>query len=460
MASALLAKESDLAEARVTFIVPPGFNYVAVQWGIWLAGGIAVPHCISHPDPELAYALEDTQAAACIAAPEFEARLKSLTQNHRVRLLSLPEALSHTPVQSMPQITSERRAMILFTSGTTSRPKGVVLSHANLESQIKTLVKAWGWQQDDYILDVLPLHHTHGLINVLGCALWCGATCEFLPRFNAADVWRAFIERPLTLFMAVPTIYNRLISFWEAATAAEQQRMSEACRKMRLMVSGSAALPVSTLEKWREISGHTLLERYGMTEIGMALSNPLRGERRPGFVGEPLPGVICRVVDESGQEVSEGQEQGELQVKGANVFKEYWNKPEATIDSFVEGWFRTGDIVTRDNGYYRILGRNSVDIIKTGGYKVSALEIEEVLRTHPRISECAVVGLADEDWGECVCAAIVLTNESDISATELRNWAKTQMAAYKVPTRVILLQTLPRNVMGKLTKRKIKELFD
>lgn len=226
------------------------------------------------------------------------------------------------------------------------------------------------------------------------------------------------------------------------------------------MVSGSAALPVSTLERWREISGHVLLERYGMTEIGMALSNPLRGERMPGRVGTPLPGVEVRLIDDSGGVVA-GEGAGEIIVRGKNVFLEYWNNPEATNEAFMEGgWFKTGDIAERDaQGSYRILGRKSVDIIKSGGYKISALEIEEVLREHPSIEECAVVGIEDEEWGERVCAALVLRGEKNVSPESVREWCRERLAPYKIPSRIITVSELPRNQMGKVTKPEVIQLF-
>jgi malonyl-CoA/methylmalonyl-CoA synthetase len=215
---------------------------------------------------------------------------------------------------------------------------------------------------------------------------------------------------------------------------------------------------VSVLGRWREISGHTLLERYGMTEIGMALSNPLDGERRPGHVGAPLPGVDARLVDEQGKLVEPGAP-GEIEVRGPSVFREYWRRPEVTRDSFHDGWFRTGDVAVVENGYYRILGRNSVDILKTGGYKVSALEVEEVLRTHPSIAECAVVGAEDADLGERVCAALVLHADQVLAPGELRIWASARLAPYKVPREIRTLDELPRNAMGKVTKPDIKRMF-
>jgi malonyl-CoA/methylmalonyl-CoA synthetase len=280
-----------------------------------------------------------------------------------------------------------------------------------------------------------------------------------MPKFDANEVWHRFIQNDYTLFMAVPTVYVRLINAWEKASSQEKEKMASACSKFRLMVSGSAALPVSVFERWQSITGQTFLERYGMTEIGMGISNPLHGHRRPGYVGMPLPGVDIRLMGEGGNEITEEDISGEIQIKGDNVFLEYWRRPEATKEAFQGVWFVSGDVAIVENGYYRILGRNSVDIIKTGGYKVSALEIEEVLRTHPDIKECAVVGVEDAEWGERVCAAAVLKENASLTIEELRGWAKRQIAVYKVPSRLLVLDDLPRNAMGKVTKPDVKILF-
>jgi len=222
-------------------------------------------------------------------------------------------------------------------------------------------------------------------------------------------------------------------------------------------VSGSAALPVRTLERWRSITGQTLLERYGMTEIGMALSNPLHGNRRPGFVGVPLPRVQVRLVDEAGRDVPPGTP-GEIMVRGGGVFLEYWGRAEETRAAFRDGWFCTGDVAVLEDGAYRILGRSSVDLIKTGGYKVSALEIEEVLRTHPEILECAVVGIADAEWGQRVAAAVEVRGGS-LELEELKDWAKQWLAPYKIPRSLRVVPALPRNAMGKVVKSDVASLF-
>ncbi|MUG97641.1 AMP-binding protein [Scytonema sp. UIC 10036] len=467
IAISLLQNAEDLQEQRVAFLIPPGFEYAATQWGIWRAGGIAVPLCISHPRPELEYVITHSGASTLVAHPNFEGILRPIAESQNLRFLLTSELLL-SDAGRLPEVDISRRALILYTSGTTGKPKGVVTTHDNIQSQVKSLIVAWGWTSSDRILHVLPLHHIHGIINVLTCALWAGAECHIPSKFDADIVWDRISQGDLTLFMAVPTIYVKLIAAWEAASSDKpgtacakgerQKTMSEGCAKMRLMVSGSAALPVQVLEKWKTISNHFLLERYGMTEIGMALSNPLHGQRYAGYVGTPLPQVEVRLVDESGELVPPGTP-GEIQVKGPGVFLEYWQNPEATAKAFRDGWFLTGDLAVVENGNYRILGRMSVDIIKTGGYKVSALEIEEVLRTHPDIQECAVVGIKDPEWGERVCAALVLQQSERLTLETFRSWAKERLAVYKVPTRILSVEELPRNAMGKVTKPAVAQLF-
>ncbi|HEX6912223.1 MAG TPA: acyl-CoA synthetase, partial [Longimicrobium sp.] len=457
VAAALLDGAADLAEARVAFLAPPGWDYAAVQWGAWRAGGIAVPLAVSHPPAELEYVVQDADAAVVVAHPDFAEVLRPIAERGGRRFLLTTDALAAGP-GALPEVAEARRAMIVYTSGTTGRPKGAVTTHATLRAQVTSLVQAWGWTADDRTLLVLPLHHVHGIVNVLSCALWSGAACEVLPRFDADATWRVIESGRLTVFMAVPTVYARLIAAYDGAHPERQGRMSAGCRAMRLLVSGSAALPVQTLERWRQISGHVLLERYGMTEIGMALSNPLHGERRPGFVGVPLPGVEVRLVDEEGARVEPGTP-GEVEVRGPTVFLEYWRRPEATGEAFRGGWFRTGDVGVVEDGGYRLLGRRSVDIIKTGGFKVSALEIEEVLRTHPEIGECAVVGVEDAEWGERVCVAAETAAGSTLTLEALQAWARGHLAPYKLPRALRRVEALPRNAMGKVVKPEVAKLF-
>jgi malonyl-CoA/methylmalonyl-CoA synthetase len=456
IAMELLAGENDLNEARIAFLVPPGFQYVCMQWAIWRAGGIAVPLCEKHPLPSLSYVIEDSKASVVIFSKANESFLAPLSNTPETRFISTGQFGNKKG--PLPDIKKERWAMILYTSGTTGSPKGVVSTHANIEAQITSLTTSWEWHEGDHILNILPLHHVHGIINILSCALWSGSCCEFLPKFDAGAVFERLCNGEINLFMAVPTIYYKLIAFWNTCTSEEQQRISQHLKNFRLMVSGSAALPISVLEHWKDISGHTLLERYGMTEMGMAISNPYRGERKPGFIGQAIDGVEIRLADEKDQPVPEGT-QGEIQIKGANVFKEYWGKPRETWESFTDdGWFRSGDIAVYISGSYKILGRNSVDIIKSGGYKISALEIEEVLRTHPKIRDCGVVGIPDMEWGEIIGASLIVGSDT-LDVEELKVWIKTKLPNYKIPKRFIFQDDLPRNVMGKVTKTVLKEMF-
>ena len=457
----LVRGSDDLEGSRVAFLVPGGLDYVATLFGIWASGGIAVPLAPKHPLAELEYVIEDTAAGRLIAAPEFGEFASALSSGSEVRVHFtrdlLADRTSRTVAESdLPGVDSSRRAMILYTSGSTGRPKGVVTTHGNIAAQIDALVEAWEWSSDDRILNVLPLHHVHGIVNVLLCSLRVGAVCEFAHPFQPELVWERVSSGVFTLFMAVPTIYAMLIAACDDASPQTRHRWLEAAHGMRLHVCGSAALPVPILEKWESMTGQRLLERYGMTEIGMALSNPYRGDRRPGVVGRPLPGVEVRRTDDLGFPAAD-HEPGEIEVRGANVFLEYWNRAEETAASFRDGWFRTGDVAVVEDGAYRILGRSSVDIIKTGGYKVSALEIEDVLRSHPGISDCAVVGVPDEEWGERVAVCVVSDGTLDLAS--IRQWGRERLASYKVPSLLCVASELPRNTMGKVQKRLVQQLF-
>jgi malonyl-CoA/methylmalonyl-CoA synthetase len=455
-ATHLLDGSNDLHGARVAFMVDPGFDYVKVQWGIWQSGAVAVPLCITHPLPSLQYVLEDTGTTILVISPQYHDLLAAHALEHSIRLIVV-DRLPEITVVVLPQLDSHRNAMILYTSGTTNKPKGVVTTHANIAAQISSIATAWQYAPTDHALCVLPLHHVHGIINVVSATLTIGGTVEFVTSFSVDDIFSRFLKGNINVFMSVPTIYFKLIAAFELLDVEARQNLKQAMKKFRLMVCGSAALPVSVMQQWEEVSGHVLLERYGMTEIGMGISNPYEGLRKPGSIGMPLPGVSVRLVDENMQPVING-EAGEIQIKGENVFKEYWNKPDATAKEFTsDGWFKTGDVAVVEEGYYRILGRSSVDIIKSGGYKLSALEIEEVLRTHDLVDDCAVVGIADEEWGELVVAAVVA--KAGLEQHQLNQWMRTQMPTYKTPRKYLLVKELPRNAMGKVVKNEIKTMF-
>jgi malonyl-CoA/methylmalonyl-CoA synthetase len=451
---------SDIGSERIALLAEPGIAYVSGLLGIWARGAMAVPLCPEHPPAEMLHVLDDADVSLVVVDP----RLAHLLPKTSVPTVSAPtgpaDLVDGTRFgDASVVIAPDLPALMLYTSGTTGRPKGVVHTHATVVAQISCLVEAWEWVPDDRITHFLPLHHVHGLVNQLLCPLWVGARCDMFPRFDATTVFEALAAEPYTIFMAVPTIYSKAIAAWEAADHATQGRWSSACSRLRVTISGSAALAVPVLERWREISGHTLLERYGMTEIGIALTNPLHGDRRPGFVGGPLPRMEVRVVDD-GKVLTGNGITGELQVRGANVFTEYWRRPDETAASFTaDGWFLTGDQVTVDHGAFRITGRLSTDIIKSGGYKISALEIEGVLLAHPAIAECSVVGVPDDTWGERVGAALVLRPGHRLELEALRTWARSELAPYKLPTLLLEVETLPRNVMGKVLKPAVRSLF-
>ncbi|MEP0203345.1 MAG: acyl-CoA synthetase [Halioglobus sp.] len=472
IATRLLENCEDLSEEPILFLAPAGSTYIALLWGIWRAGGIAVPLNVHATLPEMQHCAETVGANVILVSDALEEQALALTNRCRLQAIFVDELLNTEPTsavdevdKSFPHLKADRRALIIFTSGTTSKPKGVVTTHTNIESQITALTNSWGWQDEDRIPLFLPLHHVHGLINILSCALWVGAEVEvFSGAFDQQLVLQGVVDQRWTLFMAVPTIYIRLIAAIDDASEDLSRQYCHGFKSMRLMVSGSAALPASVYGRWEELTGQQLLERYGMTEIGMALSNPLEGERRPSTVGVPLPGVKLRLVSEDGSVVANASEveglSGEIQVIGPSVFLEYWNDRDATSEAFAEdGWFRTGDLAVREDGYYRILGRMSVDIIKSGGYKLSALEIESVLLDHPKIRECAVIGLPEKVWGEQVAAVVVLHEVGELTLPILSAWAEKRISSYKLPRSLYVIDSLPRNAMGKVLKSELIALF-
>ncbi|XP_051830731.1 malonate--CoA ligase ACSF3, mitochondrial isoform X1 [Antechinus flavipes] len=481
----------DIKGERISFICSNDVSYVIAQWASWMSGGIAVPLYKKHPASELEYVIRDSQSSLVIAGSEYVDLLTPIVNKIRVSFLPLTSTVYEGVADELtqecaPQLEwKDRGAMIIYTSGTTGRPKGVLSTHQNLKAVITGLVDKWAWTKDDVILHVLPLHHVHGVVNKMLCPFWVGATCVMLPEFNAKVVWEKFLssEKPrINVFMAVPTIYSKLMDYYDKHFTQPhvQDFIRAVCKeKIRLMVSGSAALPVPVLQRWKNLTGHTLLERYGMTEIGMALSNPLKGTRVPGAVGTPLPGVeVCIVSensrnedypylihaqgDQNGTKVTVGLEdkEGELLVKGPTVFREYWNKPEETKNAFTaDGWFKTGDTAIYKENRYWIMGRTSVDIIKSGGYKISALEVERHLLSHPSILDVAVIGVPDMTWGQRIAAVVKLREGQSLSCKDLKEWARGYMAAYTIPSEIMLVKEIPRNQMGKINKKDLLKQF-
>ena len=457
-ASGLLVNLDDLQEERVAFFLPASLDYVTTMHGVWQAGGIAVPLNVASAVAELNHYLSSASVTRLITSAEYRDSLQALCKGLDIELLLADEVLVGE-ARPLPEIELSRRALMLFTSGTTSKPKGVVSTHKTVQAQITTLVQAWEWTEEDVIPLFLPLHHIHGIINILSCGLWAGATVHLYTKFDVPRITDEIIAGTFNVFMAVPTIYVKLIQYFDSI---EQDRVSKICdgfASMRLMISGSAACPVKLFDQWQELTGQVLLERYGMTEIGMGISNPYRGERRAGYVGQPLPGVDVQLFDEDDSPVLEEGLSGEIRVRGDNVFLEYWNNPKATEESFKDGWFCTGDVGVVEDGYYRIMGRSSVDIIKSGGYKLSALEIEGVLLTHESVSEVAVIGIEDETWGESVMAIIALKEDTSLEYDQLKQWCTGKMSSYKIPKALRIVDALPRNAMGKVTKPDLRSLI-
>ncbi|KAM9409532.1 malonate--CoA ligase ACSF3, mitochondrial isoform 2-T3 [Pholidichthys leucotaenia] len=473
---------------RISFLCANDASYTVAQWAAWMSGGTAVPLYQKHPPSELEYIITDSQSSLLVAAHGYTEMLQPLAQRLGLAYLTLPPTSdlgtlygANTQEKEL-SITdwADRPAMIVYTSGTTGQPKGVLHTHSSIQAMVQCLVSEWAWSRDDVILHTLPLHHVHGIVNKLLCPLWVGATCIMLPEFQPQKVWDMLLSSKapmVNVFMAVPTIYSKLIQYYDQHFT--QPRVKDFVRavckqRIRLMVSGSAALPLPTLQHWEEITGHRLLERYGMTEIGMALSNPLRGPRIPGAVGLPLPDVEVRIVMNSTTNITvaegthketqirpglEGKE-GELLVRGPSVFKEYWSRPQETKESFTDdGWFKTGDTAVYKDGVYWIMGRSSVDIIKSGGYKISALEVEHHLLAHPDIVDVAVIGAPDVVWGQKVTAVVQLKRGLSMTLSELKTWAREHMVPYTIPTGLVLVEEMPRNQMGKINKKDLLRHF-
>lgn len=447
---------NDFKNHNISFLCPNGYDYVKSMFAIWRSGCVAVPLYHLHPLEEMEYYIQNSKSKLLLCHSQYINHLKPVAERNNIDLIEIKSSNSKKFHNSPNKFELDllRRALIIYTSGTTGKPKGVVMTHKNLQTSMKSMVEAWEWTSNDHILHCLPLHHFHGIVNALLTGLWSGATVEMLPSFNSLEVWNKFKEdNSINLFMAVPTMYHKLIKEYDSMSKKDQLLCSKGCKKFRLMVSGSMALPDILYSRWEEISGHKLLERYGMTEIGMALTNPYRGERIKGRVGYPFPNVKVKVNEST----------GELLVSGDQIFLEYFENEDATKNAFDEdGWFKTGDIVEVDeNGSFKILGRMSVDILKSAGYKISALEIERVLLDHPNISEVAVVGVDDKEWGQIISAIVVLKDQSDVLTLEnLQEWLKDKMAKYKIPRKLLIVDEIPRNHMGKINKKSLLKLFE
>jgi malonyl-CoA/methylmalonyl-CoA synthetase len=400
-------------------------------------GVIFVPVNILYRDREISHILSDAEPRALITDATVATEVPIWTP---AKLSN--EAMEVEDVRPAADRNGDSPAGIIYTSGTTGTSKGAVLTHNNFAANTVNLLACWRIAADDRFLLALPLFHVHGLGNGLHCWLVSGCRMRLLERFEHQTAAKEFLDFRPTLFFGVPTIYVRLLGF-ERGTAREIGGF------MRLFVSGSAPLPAQIFEEFRELFGHTILERYGMSETIMNISNPYEGERRAGTVGFPLPGVSVRLLSHDLQPVSDG-DTGELYLRGPNVFAGYWKRDDATRDAFVDGYFKTGDLATRSpDGYFTLSGRKS-DLIISGGFNIYPREIEEFLQEQAEISEAAVVGLPDRMRGEVPVAYVVMVAEIDMGDIEAR--CREKLASFKIPRAFIPVEKLPRNAMGKIQK--------
>ncbi|MDE2952638.1 MAG: AMP-binding protein [Chloroflexota bacterium] len=449
---------------RVAVQLPKSLPFIYFHLAAMQVGAIFLPLNPAYPEAELRYFLEDSGASVFVADAKdqgmVDAAIDGLPAGEMTSFVQKPQDIGATwladysarrryPLPKDPNQT----AMMLYTSGTTSRPKGARITHGNLSANIASLHEAWGWREDDALLHVLPIFHVHGLVVALHGALHAGATAALTTAFDAASTLELLSSGRFSVFMAVPTMHRRL---FQLAGGAGEKRYDLSA--MRLLTSGSDRLPDDLFFGYQRTFNVTLLERYGMTETGMNLSNPLRGERRVGAVGLPLPGVAARIVDpESGAVLAEKQV-GELQIKGAHVFAGYWGQPKKTAEAFTDdGWLRTGDLALREpDGYYTLKGR-AKDLIISGGLNIYPPEVELALMTHEAIAACAVIGCPDKEWGEEVVAVVVPQAGESIDSAEIIAYCRRQLAAYKAPRRVIVADKLPSNALGKVQKAKLRE---
>jgi malonyl-CoA/methylmalonyl-CoA synthetase len=446
---------------RIAFLLSNRLEFVTAYLAVIRLGAVMVPINLAYRRREIAHMLADATPRLLLTERAHLAVLDELAEEEKRELEAVvlaedlagwtDEAAGFAP----PLVEEGDLAMILYTSGTTGRSKGAMITHGNVLATVTGLLAAWAWEPADSLLLALPLFHTHGLVVGLHCTLATGGTVLLRRRFEAAAVAGELRAGAATLFFGVPTMYVRLVD------ALRDGDGGAPLAHLRLFCSGSAPLSPETFEAFRELTGQTILERYGMTETGMNLSNPYAGPRIPGSVGTPLPGVSARIVDAQGLDVLPGGE-GELLVRGGNVFPGYWQAPEKTAESFVHDglgrrWFRTGDLARQDpaTGAFTLLGRRT-ELIISGGFNIYPREIEELLASYPGVKEAAVASRPHPEWGEVPVAFLVV--EHAIDTGELIAWSRNQLAAFKVPKTIHIVESLPRNALGKVQKHLLSKV--
>jgi acyl-CoA synthetase (AMP-forming)/AMP-acid ligase II len=453
---------------RVAVFADASPEVVAALLGHYRLGAVHVPINSRYREREAGHILRDSGACAVLYTPGGECG-RMLDRMEEVPDLRLRIALGPggregdarfeqlalgEPAAGEPQPEDDDAAVIVYTSGTTGTSKGAALTFRALADNIGALTSAWKFSAQDRLCLSLPLFHVHGLAIGIHGALLHGLTLLLSARFDAGEVVHAFEKMGATVFMGVPTMYVRILEHLSSRPEAR-----EALARGRLFTSGSAPLSAADFEAFEGATGHRILERYGMSETLFTLSNPYEGDRRPGTVGLPVGGCEIQVLDEQGCE-SRPEESGELWVRSNGIMTGYWNRPEETRAAFRGGWFATGDVARRDpDGYVRLLGRKSVDVIKSGGFKISAREIEDAIAAHPNVREVAVVGAPDRVWGERIVAAVVLRAAADAREIEreIAELCSRGLADYKRPKEVRVFEELPRNALGKVQKHRILE---
>ncbi len=427
-----LARSGVVSGDRVMLSASSSVDLVVAHTALLRMGAVVVPTNGAYQRDEVAHVIRDARpTAAIVEDPAWEDWVRDVGPDVVVTGPSVDLPDGSAP--SLDQCQAGAPALIGYTSGTTGRPKGAVLSHGNLLASVRALELAWRWSDEDILILALPLFHMHGLGVGLHGTLTVGARAVLVPSFSVDAVLDAARDHRATLFFGVPTMYNRLV---------ESPRAPELAR-LRLCVSGSAALPADLHRRFEAASGQRVLERYGMTETAMLVSNPYDAERRAGTVGFPLPGVEVRLHGDP----------AEIQVRGPNVFAGYWERPDANEESFVDSWFRTGDLGAIDpDGYISIVGR-AKELIISGGFNVYPREVEEVVAAHPAVAECAVVGENDPEWGESVVAYVVASEA--VSDDDMKAFVGDRLAAFKRPRRTYCVPELPRNALGKVQKHRL-----
>ncbi|MEQ8378581.1 malonyl-CoA synthase [Parvibaculum sp.] len=444
---------------RVALQVEKSPEALAIYLACLRGGFVFLPMNTAYRPDEVDYLVGNAEPGLVICDPSAEESTREIAAHHGTRhVLTLDADARGSFIDAAAKVTdalppaacgANDLAAILYTSGTTGKPKGAMLSHGNLASNGIALRDAWRFTEDDVLLHALPIFHAHGLFVACHCALLSGARMVWLGKFDRDAVLR---ELPrATTFMGVPTFYTRLLS--------GDDFNRDLVGHMRLFTSGSAPLLAETFDEFRARTGHAILERYGMTETGMNTSNPYDGERRAGTVGFPLPGTEVRVKSDEG-EILDAGEVGGLQVRGPNVFRGYWRMPEKSAEEFTEdGWFKTGDIAMIDgDGYVHLVGR-AKDLIISGGFNVYPKEIEELVDDMPEVLESAIVGVSHADFGEAGVAVVVLRPDRELDEAALLARLKQKLANYKVPKRAFFVESLPRNTMGKVQKNLLRDVY-